>query len=358
MLDVAVIVPTFNRLNLLSETVQSLRQQTLTNVEFIIVDDRSDTETAAYLDTLPRIDHRFRVVSKSDELDRGCQVSRNIGMEESNSAAVVFLDSDDLLEPDCLAHRFSLLVANPEADIVVGRQAIFSTASKMRRWVNVPKADRSDIDRLLELTHPIDVPWVNGGVMIRSRSLKNSGVRWRPEFFWDDVAFHFECVVQGLRSVWMDFAQPADSYYREHNEERYGKMLSTESGIRNTAGMLNWMKQSLEQHAQLTAARLTQLRRVLYHACVLPAIDAADFALERELRHRAIEAGLLNAGESRRIATYAAGRQAFGRTSRAAFYWNRLTEHWLLNEYFSDRRSTYGTVNVPPIAHQLSEAAN
>lgn len=346
--DVAVIVPTFNRLDLLVETAESLRRQTLGNAHFLIVDDWSERPTREYLESLPRSDSRFRLIEKQAGLPRGCQTSRNIGLDAANAAAVVFLDSDDTLEPTCIERRFAWLRAHPETDIAVGSQAILGHDGVGETWLNVPNRAVADIDRLLNLTSPLDVPWINGGAMIRRSSLISSGVRWRPEFHWDDVAFHFECLASGLTSGWMPRDDSPDSHYRTHTGQRYGSVLFTDEGIENTATMLRWIRSELGARHLDTDSRLASLERAVFRSCVLPTIDAGRYSRALSLIWDAESTGVLSASSARRIAFYAKGRRLLAGSDRATFYWNRFNEKRRVPALSGNGPSTYGTVKVHP----------
>lgn len=349
----AVIVPVFNRRDLLECTVASLRAQTLPNAEFILVDDRSEESVWRYLQSLTAIDSRFSVIRKPDSLPKGCQTSKNLGLEACRAEAVVFLDSDDLLSPECLEKRYMVLAANHDVDLVVGYQATFKDQPGSVRWVNIAKPDMPDLDRFLDLGDPVDVPWVNGGVMIRVKSLRREGIRWRTEFHWDDVAFHFDCLVSGLRSKWMPFSGSADAYYRLHCGDRYGHILHKPDGIRNAAGMIRWMHQRLVKAGSQTEPQRRALVNSFYHACVLRSLDAEEFGFAGELINGAAEGGLLNPSEARGMRTYRIGRQCFRRWPRIRYYWNRAARRNLLREFYRIRPWTYGTV-VPASAEAAS----
>lgn len=342
--SVAVIVPVLNRLGLLRATIESLHAQTMEDAEFILVDDRSEEPVWRYLQSLPEQDRRFTVLRKPDCIPRGCQASRNIGLDASRAEAVVMLDSDDLLAPRCLEERFAVLSANPNADLVIGRQAIFSEDTGDLHWVNVPRPGVGDLDRILLLTHPVDVPWVNGGVMLRTRSLNAAGIRYRPEFIWEDVAFHFECLVAGLHVEWMDYAGTVDAYYRHHSGESMGQRWYGPAGMHSTSRMFLWMCQRLATTNQLTESRRRSLGRSFFHSCLLRSIDAGEYAFFRELVTEAAETGLLTGRDALRLRVYRAGRQAFQQSARITYYWNRFSDKTLLFDFLSDRVSTYNSV--------------
>lgn len=343
--SVAVVVPVFNRLDLLRATVGSLRAQTLETAEFILVDDRSDEEVWDYLERLPGEDPRFRVLRKPDELARGCQVSRNIGLDEARADSILFLDSDDLLTPKCLEERQAVMAGNPETDIVVGRQAILYTDSTVR-WVNVPRPGISDVDRFVELAGCIDVPWVNGGVLIRMRPLRAAGIRWRPEFTWDDVAFHFECLTAGMRPLAMRLDGPPDSFYRSHDGNRYGSALFTPDGIRNAGGMLSWMVGSLKANGLMTPHRAVALARSFFHFCVRLPIDLGNHALAGDLIDDAARTGLISRGDARWMRVYRAGRVLSRPFGRARHYSDQFARRVWMRRFFSASASTFCT--VPP----------
>jgi hypothetical protein len=257
--------------------------------------------------------------------------------------AVVFLDSDDILASTCLEDRYAALCAHPEADIVVGRQAMRDAHSGQCWWVNVRSSEREDLDRFLAFSHPIDVPWVNGGVIIRTDRLRRSGVRWRPEFHWDDVAFHFELLVNGLRPQWMSAGATPDSYYMMHAEERYGSVLSSPEGLESAAAMIGWMGGMLESAGMLNERRRHALAYDFFNACFLPAIDSG----QRSLAARMLDAmsnGVLTSAERARFAAYISGRALLRFSRRATYYWNRLAAKALMPAFFSHTTSTYGTI--------------
>src|SRR6516164_5521191 len=112
---VSVITPTKNRLKLLCETMDSVRAQTFDAWEHIIVDDGSVDGSSEEVSRRMASDSRIRYIRRTCE-QSGANVCRNIGVAESSADFIVFLDSDDLLTPSCLAHRVELIQRNPELD--------------------------------------------------------------------------------------------------------------------------------------------------------------------------------------------------------------------------------------------------
>lgn len=343
---VAVIVPVFDRLSLLLETVASLRAQTLTDAEFIMVDDSSTDGAREFLLALPDLDPRFRMIAKPEGLARGPQTSRNLGIDATTARAIVMLDSDDLLAPECLERRYAVMEANPDVDVVVGLQAAFNEQSGTVNWVNIPAAAVNDIDRFLELTHPLDVPWVNGGVMIRTSALRSAGIRFRAEFTWDDIVFHLECLIAGLRVRWMKYDGAPDACYRLHGGETRGRLLGTDWGIRNAASMFSWVSAKLSEAGLLTPGRRGVIARGLYRSCILPSIDRGNFLIARQVIDDAVRGGIVERDEARSLAAYVTGRSLLRPSDRLTFYWNRFSDRTLLARFLSAQPSTYNSVPV------------
>ncbi len=345
---VSVVVPVFNRLNLLRATVSSLKAQTLQEAEFLMIDDRSTDETWEYLTSLSSEDKRFRVIRKSPDVLRGCQSSRNLGIDAATGSFIVFLDSDDLLAADCLAVRAEFLKLHPDIDIAVGSQAIFNEASCQAHWVNVPKSEPGDLDRFLALANPLDVPWVNGGCMLRLASLKGKGVRWRGEFHWDDVVFHLDCLLSGMKSEWMERTEVPDSWYRLHGSEHYGSTLKIAAGLENVAEMFRWLVVRLKDSQLMSESRLCIVKKSMFFTCILPAMDLGHYDMAMEFGRSAGDLGLLTRAELIRVFSYITARRFCHSSKRLRYYVNRLARRYLIRRLFAEHSSTYCTDAVDP----------
>ena len=100
---VSVIIPLYNRVTLVEETVNSVLLQTYTNFELIIVDDGSNDGSLLLAKSLAEQDERIAIYSRPKELPRGANSCRNFGLKKSKGDYVKWLDSDDLLMPDALS---------------------------------------------------------------------------------------------------------------------------------------------------------------------------------------------------------------------------------------------------------------
>jgi glycosyltransferase involved in cell wall biosynthesis len=100
---VSVIIPTYNRAEILCHTIDNVFQQTYSNFELIIVDDGSTDGTEV---RLREYGNRLRVVRQSNA---GPAVARNHGVKVAHGEIIAFQDSDDLWKPTKLERQVALL---------------------------------------------------------------------------------------------------------------------------------------------------------------------------------------------------------------------------------------------------------
>lgn len=108
----SIIIPTYNRADLLSDTIQSVLAQTYPHFEIIVVDDGSTDNTHEVV-------HAFQnnkiLYYKISNHERG--FARNYGAKQSTGKYLYFLDSDDILYPNHLSAAFSIIQKYPNIEI-------------------------------------------------------------------------------------------------------------------------------------------------------------------------------------------------------------------------------------------------
>ncbi|WP_412978234.1 glycosyltransferase [Nostoc sp. UIC 10607] len=109
---ISVIIPAYNSEKTIKETIQSVLNQTFTNLELIIINDGSQDST---LDVIAEIqDSRIKVFSYPNA---GGNISRNRGLNLAVGEFVSFLDADDLWTPDKLQSQLKALEENVTAKV-------------------------------------------------------------------------------------------------------------------------------------------------------------------------------------------------------------------------------------------------
>tara|TARA_B100000427_G_C15404319_1_gene549105 strand:+ start:51 stop:863 length:813 start_codon:yes stop_codon:yes gene_type:complete len=95
---VSVIMPCYNSEKFISETIESVINQTHKNLELLIIDDKSNDNTINIVKKYIKTDSRIKLF-KSNTNFGGPAKPRNIGIENSNFDLLAFIDSDDIWHP-------------------------------------------------------------------------------------------------------------------------------------------------------------------------------------------------------------------------------------------------------------------
>jgi glycosyltransferase involved in cell wall biosynthesis len=160
---VVVVVPTYNRRDLVVQSVKSVLDQTYGDVRCIVVDNGSTDGTAEALTAVG--DARVSVVSLNGPC--GAAAARNAGLEAADGAPwVAFLDNDDIWAPTKLERQLAALAANPgtswsaTACVHVGTDMHVRWAARLRPEPLLPPAGTvvSPSEMVLLLTEDQRVP--------------------------------------------------------------------------------------------------------------------------------------------------------------------------------------------------------
>ena len=99
MSKVSVIIPVYNAEKYLHKCVDSVLNQTLDDIEIILVDDGSTDKSPSICDDFEIKFDSIRVIHKENG---GLSSARNFGMDKANGEFIGFVDSDDYIAPECM----------------------------------------------------------------------------------------------------------------------------------------------------------------------------------------------------------------------------------------------------------------
>jgi glycosyltransferase involved in cell wall biosynthesis len=116
MTVISIIVPVYNVEKYLSRCIDSILTQTFYDFECILIDDGSTDNCTAICDEYKVKDNRIVVIHKNNG---GVSSARNTGLDIAQGEWIVFVDSDDWLEPDAL-ERLYKRQRETKADVVIG----------------------------------------------------------------------------------------------------------------------------------------------------------------------------------------------------------------------------------------------
>ncbi|NOZ51580.1 MAG: glycosyltransferase family 2 protein [Gammaproteobacteria bacterium] len=106
--NISVIVPTFNRRHTIERALRSILSQSFAAYQVIVVDDGSDDDTAAFIQT------RFKTVEYIYQKNAGVSSARNRGIKAARGEWIAFLDSDDEWRQKKLETQIKALIAQPD----------------------------------------------------------------------------------------------------------------------------------------------------------------------------------------------------------------------------------------------------
>lgn len=128
---ISVIIPTFNRLELLKETVESVRNQTFGDFEIIVVNDGSSDGTSEWLKAQSDI-------NTLEQANCGIAASRNNGASRARGAWLAFLDHDDIWAPNKLEVQAEFAKKHPDVALIAARHVRLGKnyrSPKHPRWI-------------------------------------------------------------------------------------------------------------------------------------------------------------------------------------------------------------------------------
>jgi len=215
---VSLVVPTYNRSELLSATLDSICNQSYPNWECLVVDDGSSDDSLAVLVEYAAKDGRIRFWSRQSPV-KGAPACRNEGANAAKGELILFLDSDDLLGRECLNQRIDYISKQPSFDYWVFPAQVFHElpGDSQLLW-NVPDG-RNPLTRML-LSDPT---WQTSSVMWTPKAIQAIG-GWDEELIsWQDWDYHLRALLLELSYTWFDQARPTFYYRKSHTSTAISK---------------------------------------------------------------------------------------------------------------------------------------
>lgn len=109
---ISVVIPLYNKISSISDTIKSVLLQTYANFEILVINDGSTDGSEAPVKAFK--DHRIRLV---DKINGGVSSARNLGIKEAKFSLIAFLDGDDLWDASYLENMLGLIEDYPSAGL-------------------------------------------------------------------------------------------------------------------------------------------------------------------------------------------------------------------------------------------------
>ncbi|PSP34584.1 hypothetical protein BRC64_00685 [Halobacteriales archaeon QH_10_67_22] len=146
MVAVTVVLPTYNREHRLRYAVESVLDQTYTNLECIVVDGGSTDDTPTMLESFD--DDRLRVIRRTEP--QGLSSARNAGLELASGEYIVFLDDDDAFYDTAIETLVRTIREQPEncAGVYTAHRRVDESGDSTTERVTGGKVDRLENARI------------------------------------------------------------------------------------------------------------------------------------------------------------------------------------------------------------------
>lgn len=162
----SVIIPTYNRIALLREALDSVIAQTFTDYEVIVVDDGSTDDTPGVIASYGDRVRFFR------QENRGPGQARNLGIQNASGEYVAFLDSDDLWFPWTLASYHEAIQQCGHPGFIAGSCLKFSQSVELKAVQQTRLQDELFSDYYAAWQRNIDI--IGCGVVVRTAAIAST----------------------------------------------------------------------------------------------------------------------------------------------------------------------------------------
>lgn len=174
---ISIITPIFNGEKYILETIHSVLNQTYTNWEMIIVDNKSTDNSIEVIKTV--CDDRIKIIYLEYN-SGGPARPRNIGLTNAKGEYIAFLDADDVWLPNKLEKQVELLERESLIDIVHSLAYTIDTRSKKIGIFNNQKT----FNKLKYIMNPMNILLISNYININTVLMRNnSDVKFREDKF-------------------------------------------------------------------------------------------------------------------------------------------------------------------------------
>ena len=300
-LEISALLTTHNRAHLLPRVLGGLAQQSLdrTRFEIIAIDDGSSDATphvlAAWANRLP-----LRILRQKPA---GLAAAKNLGVFAARSPIVVFLDDDDVAEPDLLFAHLAAHLAEPDPAVaVLGYTLLAPEISELPLMRHVTEVGKQLFDYTwMQPGQVLDHTAFWGGRSSCKRSLLVRHGAFHPDFRFgcEDIELGWRLARHGLRVVYeprarammiraLTFDQFCARSYRQGRSQHRFASLHPDQAVRTyceiDAALQAWGRQRLDYAAHLRWTRKLDRLATARQAAGLPAQPVLQQSLDAAYR--------------------------------------------------------------------------
>ena len=167
---VSIITANYNKGEVVAECVRSVCGQKSDNWELLFVDDGSDDGSFEVAKLAAEGDERCIFLENTTGI-KGANAARNMAIDLAKGDFILFLDSDDILIPECVGERLSDFEKYPEMDLLIYPMGLFNKELGDSDFISNIPTEEDDLNRFLNR----DIVWLISGPIWRKAALKSLG---------------------------------------------------------------------------------------------------------------------------------------------------------------------------------------
>lgn len=205
MAKVSVIIPVYNAEQYLRQCLDSIVEQTLSDIEVICVDDGSNDSSIDILNEYKRKDSRVKVLQQKNA---GAGAARNRGMDIATGEYLSFLDADDFFENNMLEDAYKT-AKHYEADFVVFKSDQYQTEYEkivVPNWVvrekELPPYQPFTYRQLTDNVFKVFVGWA-WDKLYKREFIEQKCLRFQEQRTSNDLLFVFSALILAKRIAFL-----------------------------------------------------------------------------------------------------------------------------------------------------------
>lgn len=188
---VSVALATYNVREYICESIKSILNQTLVDIEIICIDDHSTDGTVDILKRFAKEDSRLKLVLKKE--NQGLSVARNNAFEIATGKYICFLDGDDLMDKELLK-KATEIAERENSDLVLWDYVVFWSESE----INQKKAKSSSLLSInkkdkISLLQTAAFSWIK---LIKTETFKKLNIKFPKGLTKQDIPVHWGLILK------------------------------------------------------------------------------------------------------------------------------------------------------------------
>lgn len=130
-----IITASYNYVQYIAETIQSVLSQTYTDWELLVIDDGSTDNSVEVISSFVQKDSRIKLLRHENNVNKGLKETLLLGIKNATTDWIVFLESDDTITPDYLEKKANIIAKHPDTGLVFNDVCMFGNEEKIKDYV-------------------------------------------------------------------------------------------------------------------------------------------------------------------------------------------------------------------------------